>query len=94
MTPFVKEDFNWDGEYLTYSGAYNGCKMMMQVNTNAHPSWEGKRYPKFVARFKNNKGLRRRFQKFVIENFSCEEYFKAEEATSPLQAVMAKGFTS
>ena len=81
MTPFAKEDFNWDGEYLTYSGAYNGCKMMMEVNPNAHPSWEGKRYPKFVARFKNNKGQRRRFQKFLIENFSCEEYFKAAEAT-------------
>jgi len=79
MTPFAKEDFNWDGEYLTYTGAYNGCKMMMQVNPNAHPSWEGKRYPKFVARFKNNKGLRRRFQKFVIKTLVVKNTSKQKK---------------
>ena len=94
MTQFKKEEFTWDGEYLMYRGAWEGAKMMLDVDPDAHPSWEGKRYPKFVARFKNNKGQRRRFQKFIIENFSCEEYFKAAEATSPLQAVMAKGFVS
>jgi ribosomal protein L31 len=52
MTKFVKEEFKWDGMYLMYGGAFDGAKMMMDVHPNAHPSWEGKLMPAFVARFK------------------------------------------
>jgi len=34
-----------------------------------------------------------KFRNFLIKNFTVEEYFKAEKATSPLQAVMDKGLT-
>jgi hypothetical protein len=50
MNKFMKEHFMWDGSYLTYSGP--GARMMMDVCPDAHPSWEGKRKPEFVARFK------------------------------------------
>lgn len=53
---------------------------------------EGER--KFVARFKHVKGDRAGFTKFLIANFSVEEYFRALEIEkkSPLPILEAKGY--
>ncbi len=53
---------------------------------------EGER--KFVARFKHVKGDRAGFTKFLIKNFSVEEYFNALEVEkkSPLPILEAKGY--
>lgn len=72
-TPFVKENFYWDGMYLSY---YD---------------------PKirFVARFKYNRRDRASFQKFLIANFSVQEYFDALlKSQAPAQILKAKGWVS
>jgi len=51
--------------------------------------------PMFVARLKHQKKDNRRFKKFLIENFTVEEYFlKMTEGYSPLEIVEQKGFIS
>ena len=37
MTQFKKEEFTWDGEYLMYRGNWDGAKLMMDVDPDAHP---------------------------------------------------------
>ena len=94
MTQFKKEEFTWDGEYLMYRGAWEGAKLMMDVDPDAHPSWAGKLKPAFVARFKYNKRDKASFQKFLIENFTCEEYFNHMEQYNmgPLEVLIGKGY--
>lgn len=96
MTQFNKKDFTWDGMYLMYKGAFDGAKMMMDVNPKAHPSWKGKLKPAFVARFKYNKSDRASFTKFLIANFTCEEYFGHMEKTNmgPEEILETKGYVS
>jgi len=70
-------------ENFNFSGGY--------LTYQADPKKPGE----FVARFKYNRGpvSMAKFRNFLIKNFTVEEYFKAEKATSPLQAVMDKGLT-
>ena len=94
MTQFKKEEFTWDGEYLMYRGAWEGAKLMMDVDPDAHPSWAGKLKPTFVARFKYNKRDKASFLKFLIANFTCEEYFNHMEKYNmgPLEVLIGKGY--
>jgi len=49
---------------------------------------------KFVARFKYNKPLYPKFKKFLIQNFTPDEYFaEMAKGVSPLQALQNKGFS-
>ena len=70
-------------EKFNFSGGY--------LTYHADPKQHGV----FVARFKYNRGpvSMAKFRNFLIKNFTVAEYFKASEATSPLQAVMDKGLT-
>lgn len=94
MTQFKKENFIFGGEYLMYNGDFDGAKMMMEVHPDAHASWEGKLKPAFVARFKYNKRDRASFTKFLIANFTCEEYFGHMEKfnMAPLEVLRGKGY--
>ena len=68
-------------EKFNFSGGY--------LTYHADP----KKHGVFVARFKYRNGpvTMSKFRNFLIKNFTVEEYFKASEATSPIQAVMDKG---
>ena len=50
--------------------------------------------PEFVARFKYSKGDKPSFLKFLINNFTVEEYMDltVKQRVSPLQALAAKGY--
>ena len=92
MTQFNKDDFNFDGMYLTYRGAYEGAKLMNEVHPDCHPSWIGKLKPAFVARFKYSGGYKT-FMNFLIKNFTCEEYFgRLDAGESPLEVLKSKGY--
>lgn len=79
MTKFVKAEFNFDGEYLTY-------------NMAGLPDGQTRR---FVARFKRNKGDRAGFVSFLIKNFSVEEYFRDYGAGgTPVEIMEKKGYVS
>lgn len=48
---------------------------------------------KFVARFRN--GGWREFKKFLVNNYSPEEYFaRLDDGLAPLQVLMEKGYMS
>jgi len=93
MTAFVKEEFTWDGMYLMYRGAFEGAKMMMDVHPDAHPSWEGKLKPQFIARFKYGYKPYKTWMNFLVKNTSVEEYVALAEETSPLEAMRTLGYT-
>jgi len=93
MTAFVKEEFTWDGMYLMYRGAFEGAKMMMDVHPDAHPSWEGKLKPQFIARFKYGYKPYKTWMNFLVKNASVEEYVALAEETSPLEAMRTLGYT-
>lgn len=79
MTKFVKAEFNFDGEYLTY-------------NMAGLPNGQTRR---FVARFKRNKGDRAGFMSFLMKNFSVEEYFREYDAGgTPFGLMENKGYVS
>ena len=82
MTKFEKEMFTWDGMYLMYKGDFAGAQMMMDVCPNAHPSWEGKLKPAFVARFKYVYKPWKTWVNFLVKNATVEEYMKIAEETS------------
>lgn len=50
--------------------------------------------PEFVARFKYNKGDKSSFVKFLIQNFTVEEYtdLTVKQHLTPLGALMNKGY--
>ena len=91
MTAFVKEEFVWDGMYLMYKGDFDGAQMMMDVCPNAHPSWEGKLKPAFIARFKYRKPYKT-WINFLVKNATVEEYVALAEKTSPLDAMRTLGY--
>ena len=91
MTQFVKEEFTWDGMYLMYKGDFDGAQMMMDVYPDAHPSWEGKLKPAFIARFKYRKPYKT-WINFLVKNATVEEYVALAEKTSPLDAMRTLGY--
>lgn len=66
---FIKEQFNFDGMYLTYG-----------------------QDRKFVARFK--RGGMADFKRFLVNNFSVDEYFGKLANMAPLEVLMTKGYES
>lgn len=81
-TPFVKENFRWNGMYLWYYDP-------------ALAEQFGAGRENFVARFKYNRRDRASFQKFLIANFSVEEYFNAmNKLQAPAQILKSKGWVS
>ena len=50
---------------------------------------------KFVARFKHMRAEAKRFQKFLIANFTVEEYFELlDKQIPPLRILQMKGYMS
>lgn len=92
-TAFDKELFNWDGEYLTYKGQYEGSKTYDEIYgaDKIHPTRIGMMKPAFIARFKYKKPWKR-WSNFIAKNFTVEEFLALAEETSPLQALQSKGF--
>ena len=74
MTYFVKEDFQWDGMYLTYKGDFEGAKLMQDVHPNCHVGWYGKLKPAFIARFKHGYKPWKSWINFLVKNVHVEEY--------------------
>lgn len=82
MTKFKKENFcmgSGSDRYVTY----------YDPEFNAE-----KRF--FIARFKYNSPAMsaKHFVKFLIANFTIEEYIEAEKQSSPLKVLEAKGYIS
>lgn len=88
MTPFDKNEFHFDGMYLMYEGDHELAETYEQP---CHPSREGTLRPTFIARFKYRKNWKT-WMNFICKNFTVEEYVRLERETSPLQAMMSKGF--
>ena len=89
---FDKEKFTWDGMYLMYEGQYEGAKMMLDVHPDAHPLWEGKLKPAFVARFKYKKNYKTYINFLVKNKISAETYFNLAKKMAPLEAMKTLGF--
>jgi hypothetical protein len=49
---------------------------------------------RFVARFKRNKRDRSSFTKFLMQNFTVDEYFSALKIYAPSRILTAKGWIS
>ena len=78
-TPFIKENFRWDGMYLTY--------------VTDPVTWApGSRV--FIARFKYSKRDRASFQKFLMKNFTVKEYLDAAKTSTPVAILKSKGWVS
>lgn len=93
MTQFNKTDFNFHGGYLTYTGDYSG-RPVYEDKPGTHPTRVGTGMDLFIARFKYRGSPLKMgaFKKFLINNFTVEEYAEAVSNTSPLQALKNKGF--
>jgi hypothetical protein len=98
MTQFNKTDFNYHGGYLMYTGSYEG-QPVYEDSPNVHPSNVGRGIDLFIARFKYKGSPVKMgaFKKFLINNFTVEEYAEARKAdsfdSSPLRILQSKGFT-
>ena len=78
MTRFVKEQFLKSGEYVEY------CLDPMPC------AWDRR---KFVARFKYVRGAKASFIKFLINNFTVEEYFaRMDQNEGPTKILESKGY--
>ena len=94
MTKFDKNEFSYHGGYLMYHGDYEGCPIV-EDGPNVHPTRVGTRKALFVARFKYNKKDKAGFMKFLMKNFSVEEYAEMmKEMPAPLSVLKSKGYVS
>jgi len=104
MTKFKREDFNYHGGYLMYSGDAGKCNEYYPDDDSVHPTRTGTRKELFVARFKYSSKDKARFLTFLILNFTPEEFFTAVNAPhpsspwgnpfSPAPVLEAKGYIS
>ena len=93
MTAFNIDKFRWDGMYLVYEGEYEGAKTYGEVtNGKCHPSRVDMLKEAFIARFKYGSKPWKKWAKFLVKNFTIEEYLALSEETSPLKAVESKGW--
>jgi len=81
MNKFKREDFNYHGGYLMYSGDAGSANEY--YGDDAHPTRVGTRKELFVARFKYSGRDKGRFLTFLINNFTPEEYFTALKSPNP-----------
>jgi hypothetical protein len=92
MTNFKKDNFYFDGSFLTYNGSYEGSQNMDEFNPNCHPSWIGKMKPAFIARFKYGRKPYKTWINFLVKNATVEQYLKLAEENTPLDAMRMLGF--
>lgn len=92
MTNFKKENFYFDGSFLTYNGSYEGSQNMDEFNPNCHPSWIGKMKPAFIARFKYGRKPYKSWINFLVKNATVEQYLQLAEENNPLEAMRILGF--
>lgn len=77
MTKFNKEDFNYHGGYLTYTGEYEG-RPTYEDKPGVHPTRIGKGKDLFIARFKHKGPITKaKFLKELIKNHTVEDYANA-----------------
>jgi len=81
MTKFNRDDFNYGGGYLMYSGDAGSANEY--YGDDAHPTRVGKRKELFVARFKYCARDKAGFLSFLIKNFTPEEYFTLMNTPNP-----------
>lgn len=97
MTKFNKSDFSYHGGYLMYTGEYEG-RPVYEAGKRVHPSNVGRGIDLFIARFKYRGSPVKMgaFKKFLINNFSVEEYAAARKVEgidgAPLRILQNKGF--
>lgn len=97
MTKFNRKDFSYHGGYLMYTGDYED-RPVYENSERVHPSNVGRGIDLFIARFKYSGSPIKMgaFKKFLINNFSVEEYAEARKAEgiegSPLRILESKGF--
>ena len=91
MTAFNKEDFNWDGMYLTYAADHDAAEYYT-AGPNTHPSRVGTIKPAFIARFKYAPRPQKQWIAFLVKHFTIEEYLALAETESPMDAMRSKGF--
>lgn len=90
---FKREDFNWDGMYLMYRGSFPGSRTMDEVHPNCHPSWVGKNYPEFIARFKYGYKPYKAWINFLVKNrIKVADYLRLTEESSPAEAMTSLGY--
>ena len=91
-TKFEKDQFFWDGMYLTYRGRHTQSRNMEDVYPDCHSSWVGKPRPEHIARFKYGPKPYKSWIKCIMENYTVEEYLEEVRKTSPLEAVQKVGY--
>ena len=97
MTKFNKSDFSYHGGYLMYTGEYEG-RPVYEASERVHPSNVGRGIDLFIARFKYRGSPVKMgaFKKFLISNFTVEEYAAARKVEgidgAPLRILQNKGF--
>ena len=104
MANFKREDFNYHGGYLMYSGDAGKCNEYYPNDDSVHPTRKGTKKELFVARFKYSGNDKGRFLTFLINNFTPEEFFTAVNSPnpnnpwsnpfSPAPVLAAKGYIS
>jgi hypothetical protein len=92
MTKFNRDDFNYHGGYLTYTGEQG--EMTEYYAQPCHPTREGMAKPAFIARFKYAQtSSRGPWVTFLIKNFTVEEYLgRMAAGETPLAIMESKGF--
>lgn len=93
MTAFNRDDFEYSGGYLMYTG---DCGLFTKYYEEpCHPTRLGNPKPEFIARFKYCGKDKARFLTFLIKNFTVEGYLAAREAGySPVEILESKGHVS
>ena len=103
MTTFNKDNFEWDGMYLTYDGdqGEHGKKFEdVYGKDRIHPSRIGDTVPMFIARFKRGSKPYKTWINFIVKNFTVEQWVELEKTTddrnpggmSPVAIMRTKGF--
>lgn len=93
MTPFVKEEFVWDGMYLMYRGRHTKSVNYEVARPDCHPSWVGKPKPEFIARFKYGRKPWKSWVNFLVKNnVSVEKYLELAEEFYPKPAMAILGY--
>jgi|TARA_B100001094_G_scaffold206632_1_gene200521 hypothetical protein len=92
MTPFIKEEFTWDGMYLMYRGKHTKSVNMEVARPDCHPSWVGLPKPEFIARFKYGYKPWKAWVNFLVKNVTVEEYLALSEEIHPAPAMRELGY--
>jgi hypothetical protein len=94
MTNFNKDNFNWDGMYLTYTGDQGDSGYYYIDGPNVHPTRVGTAHSLFIARFKWGSKPWKTWVNFIVKNFTVEEFAFAanDKDMDPMKLMSSKGF--